>query len=280
VTEPTVRWCVGRPSPALSGVVDRYAAYALTGFAPGIHHGVPSGRPTFIVSVGARIDVVAQSNRTEAPARYGAVLSGLQATSALIAHDGNQEGVAIEVTPVGFHRLFGVPASALWDTSVELDAIMGPVGRELWERVQQATTWPARFRACDLVLQRAATDAQVPDELRRAWSLVIGSGGTMSVSDLAGEVGWSRQHFRKRFEDEFGLTPKRASRVVRFERAYRMLQRTPSFVTIGQVAATCGYYDQAHLDRDFVEFTGLPPSELLAAEVPIVQDDGQVVGAC
>ena len=67
--------------------------------------------------------------------------------------------------------------------------------------------------------------------------------------------------------------PKLAARVVRFERARHMLQSTPSFVTIAQVAAACGYYDQSHLDRDFAELAGCSPTAWLAEEVPSFQDE-------
>ncbi len=51
-----------------------------------------------------------------------------------------------------------------------------------------------------------------------------------------------------------------------------MLVRTPSFVSIAQIAATCGYYDQAHLNRDFAELAGCSPTTWLAEEIPSVQD--------
>lgn len=107
------------------------------------------------------------------------------------------------------------------------------------------------------------------------------SGGTVSINALAAEIGWSRQHLARRFGDEFGLGPKLAARVVRFERARRMLERTPSFVSIAQVAAACGYYDQAHLNRDFAELAGCSPTVWLAAELPSFQDDEAAgVGSC
>lgn len=87
------------------------------------------------------------------------------------------------------------------------------------------------------------------------------------------QAGWSRQHLARRFGDEFGLGPKLAARVVRLARARQMLLATPSFVTIAQVAAACGYYDQAHLSRDFAELAGCTPTAWLAEELPSFQDE-------
>ena len=91
------------------------------------------------------------------------------------------------------------------------------------------------------------------------------------MADVAGQVGWSRRHLAHRFTDEFGLSPKLAARVVRFERATTLL-RSPGRPALAEVAAACGYYDQPHLNRDFVELAGCPPGEWLAAELPSVQD--------
>ncbi len=52
-----------------------------------------------------------------------------------------------------------------------------------------------------------------------------------------------------------------------------MLQACPPFVTIAQVAAACGYYDQAHLNRDFAELAACTPTAWLAEELPSFQDD-------
>jgi AraC-like DNA-binding protein len=267
----TVVW---RPGEWLRPYVERYVGYRLVGFPAGLHRGLPSRHLTFIVSIGTDIDVVAQSDQSQSPQRYRCVLGGLQTAPALIAHDGYQEGVALELTPIGCRTLFGMPARALWNVSLELDDLVGRLGTELWERLQPAATWPERFAVVDDVLQRLVGEQTVAPELQHSWDLLVASEGSGVVADLAATVGWSRQHLARRFKDEFGLTPKIAGRIVRFERARRMLLDTPSFVTIAQVAATCGYYDQAHLTRDFVELAGCPPGRYLAEEsLPIVQDD-------
>jgi AraC-like DNA-binding protein len=267
-------WVTALPSVPLRSFIDRYIGYRMTGFPAGVHRGLPSRHMTFIVSVGPSIDVVAQTDPGQDPGSYRCVLSGLQASSALISHTGHQEGVAIELTPLGCRVLFGMPARALWNTSVECADVAGATGRELWERLQGIAGWAERFAACDEVLGRLArADVVAAPELRHAWQTLVGTGGTASISALAGSVGWSRQHLARRFGDEFGLGPKLAARVVRFERATQMLQATPSFVSTAQVAVACGYYDQAHLNRDFAELAGCTPTAWLAEELPSFQDD-------
>jgi AraC-like DNA-binding protein len=265
-----------RPAPPLRPFIESYVGYRLVGFPPGLHRGLPSRHLTFIASIGDPIDVVLQTDARQGPDRYRFVVSGLQASSALIAHNGNQEGVAVELTPLGCRALFGMPARNLWNTSLEADEVVGRPGDELWERLQFAREWPDRFAACDDVLARLVDpNATVEPGMHEAWRLLVASGGTVLVADVATHVGWGRRNLAQRFTDEFGLSPKLAARVIRFERARRMLQ-APERPAIAAVAALCGYYDQPHLNRDFVELAGCPPGEWLDAEFPSVQDDDPV----
>jgi AraC-like DNA-binding protein len=271
---PVEDWVTALPAPRLQPFIDRYVGYRLLGFAPGRHRGLPSRHLTFVVSVGPAIDVAAQSDPKHAPDSYRCVVGGLQSGPALIHHDGNQEGVTIELTPLGSRALLGVPSRALWNLGVECSDVVGRTGQELWERLQGPATWRHRFAACDEVLSRWVdpADAGVPPALDHAWREMVRTGGTVAVGRLASDVGWTRQHLTRRFDAEFGLGPKLAARIVRFERARRMLQSTPPFVTIAQVAASCGYYDQAHLNRDFAELAGCSPTAWMAEELPSFQD--------
>ncbi|WP_433658970.1 helix-turn-helix domain-containing protein [Nocardia sp. CA-128927] len=276
--EPSTEVVTARPAPMLAPFIDHYVGYRMTGYPAGLHRGLPSAHMTFIISIGPTIDVVAQTDPSQSPQDYRCSVSGLQASTALISHTGHQEGVSVALTPLGSRALFGVPAAALWDTSVEFADVVGPMGRELWERLQEPLSWPERFATVDRILTKMAyPDRVVAPELTWAWRALVDSGGTRSVSSLVEDIGWSRQHLARRFGNEFGLSPKLAARITRFERARRMLERTPSFITIAQVAASCGYYDQAHLNRDFAELAGTSPTVWLSEEIPSVQDtDGSV----
>ncbi|MEK8170994.1 AraC family transcriptional regulator [Streptomyces sp. M19] len=71
----------------------------------------------------------------------------------------------------------------------------------------------------------------------------------MPVSRIAAEVGWSQSYLVRRFTQQIGLSPKSAARVLRFHRAVGLL--TGQNTNPAAVAAACGFYDQAHLNREF-----------------------------
>jgi AraC-like DNA-binding protein len=70
------------------------------------------------------------------------------------------------------------------------------------------------------------------------------------------------------FRRELGLPPKTLARLVRFERAHRLTSRA---ATEGwaAVAADAGYYDQAHLIRDFRAFSGSTPTRAPASDAAL-----------
>lgn len=72
----------------------------------------------------------------------------------------------------------------------------------------------------------------------------------------------SQRHYRRRFEETVGLPPKLHQRIRRFQRALSALGQQP----IAEVALECGYYDQAHLIRDFKQFARLTPTAWLRGQ--------------
>ena len=111
-------------------------------------------------------------------------------------------------------------------------------------------------------------------EVTEAWRLLITSGGAIRAGQLAAKVGWSARYLQRQLLSETGLTPRSAARVIRFDRARRRPQRaawTGRPPSLARLAAGCGYYDQAHLAREFRELAGCPPSTWLAEEFRNVQ---------
>lgn len=278
--------------PALRGCLGDYVGYDFSGLPPGTHLGLPSGALTFIVAID---DPLCQRDpASHADSRFDVLLAGLHLRPTLVRHPGAMAGVQINLSPFAPRALFGLTAADLTDHSVDLREITRPLATELHDRVNAAATWRERFAAIDDVLLRAlqTRPANPRDQVVRAWSGIVGSAGQVPVTQLAEEVGWSRRHLSAQLRAEVGIGPKDASRVIRFDRARRLVAAVLSESagdqsdggekaaghrdggaaatiqprTLAEVAAVCGYADQSHLIREFTAFTGTSPTAWLRAD--------------
>lgn len=230
---------------------------------------MPSPLLTVIVAIGPKLEI-ADSPRQGACA-FETLASGISAEPVTIAHDGRQHGIQLSLTPAGARALFGIPSAALGDWMVDLPDVMSGA-EELLDRVTETEDWEARFDVVDEILARNLEDRPIDSTLTEAWRQLVEAGGSARVSEVAENIGWSRRHLINKFTAEFGITPKDSARISRFHRSHRILRR-PSIPLLSEVAADCGYYDQAHMAREWRDFAGMSPSQWRRTEVfPFVQD--------
>lgn len=177
------------------------------------------------------------------------------------------------MSPLGSRAVLGMPAGELASTVVDLRDVMRASARELVDRLTSATSWRERFATLDDVLSRVAGNAaQTPPALSWAWRRLVTSDGNVRIDTLADETGLSRRHLSERFRAEFGVSPKVAGRVLRFDRARRLLRGSHP-PNLADVAVTCGYYDQAHMTNEWRELAGYAPAAWRDAEdLPNLQD--------
>jgi len=274
------------PAMRLRPFVSWYAGYRQAGVAPRRHRGLPSGWLTFIVTLDDPLFIDAHPDPRQPAAAYDTLLGGLHTSPALITHDGRQSGIQLALTPLGARRLLGVPAAELANFNVPATEVFGAFAAELRERVAAKRTWDERFAVTDSLLGRRVAGAGsgcgdgARPEVAHAWRLLRTSHGAVSVAELAAETGWSARHLNSLFHAELGLSPKEAARVVRFDHARRRIARAAtasagaadaSGMGLADLAAECGYYDQAHLAREFRSLAGCPPTQWLAEEFRFVQ---------
>ena len=86
--------------------------------------------------------------------------------------------------------------------------------------------------------------------------------GVISIDELSRAAGISGRQLERRFRREVGLGPKMLGRILRFQHVFRAVEHDdPAWATL---AVECGYYDQAHLIRDFRQFADQTPAALIA----------------
>lgn len=165
-------------------------------------------------------------------------------------------GALFHLLPLPQDRLAGhiLDASDIWEVWTARTA----------SRIAAVATARAQLDAFETALEEltpAETDTG-RDPLEAAVRCLRKSGGRAGIGWLADRAGVSRRQFERRFRERVGLSPRLYGRIVRFQRAFSRLGQASG----ADIAAHCGYADQAHLVREVRRFAGTVPSALADAE--------------
>ncbi|MFK4104754.1 helix-turn-helix domain-containing protein [Streptomyces sp. NPDC019531] len=259
-------WRVTRPwHPGLRPYLRSYVGYWEAVPTPYEVRLVPTGRATLLISLA---EPFSQVRRLGMPGggsgSIGSLVVGLEDRPAICTHPGGQEAIRVEFTPLGAYRLFGLPMSELTNLTIEIRDVLGPEAGFLVERLTATRDWAARFDLLDeALLDRLGHGPEPSPEVGHAWQLLSGSAGAIPIAGIAAEVGWSQGYLIRRFTQQIGLTPKASARVLRFRRAVALLDGGATSLT--EISTVCGFYDQAHLNREFRAIAGTTPGRMVAA---------------
>ena len=240
------------PGAASAGFVDRF--WILEDNRPKtVQRVVPDGRPELILNLGQPFECLRDGQWVVQPRCF---LAGQLEGPLLLRTSGAASILGIRFHPQGAGQLFGIPMQELTGSMTPLgDLSRGPGLRE----VSNAGS-VAELEAALLKLEKGVEDRVVDEAVRQLADPLLGV--ARDVGKLAARLGVSSRQLARRFKARVGLSPKRFARIQRFQRVFQ---------TIGEdgagwadAAIACGYYDQAHLIRDFRDFSGAAPSALLA----------------
>jgi AraC-like DNA-binding protein len=260
---------VGRePDPRLRGLVAAYEDYVEECPGPPVlRQQVPTSVVPLILNFGAAWHVGTDVGDHR---RYDSFVAGLGEQSSFVAATGAAHCVQVDLTPLGAFSLLGARMDELANEVVSLDEVLGDAPH-LRERLVDAGSARDRFELLDAIFLRRMQRAHPPDEdVTWAWGALRRTHGRAPIGWICDRIGRSRRHLAMRFREQIGLPPKTVGRVLRFERAVSLLRRGDA---LADVAFECGYYDQAHLSRDFRAFAGKPP----AAFARLLHPDGGVI---
>jgi AraC-like DNA-binding protein len=230
------------PHPALRPFVDRL--WIREGSAP---------RQQFQVLPDGCIDLLLDPARPEAASVVGAMTRALP-----VMVGGPSSTVAVRFRPGGAVPLLRTRADQLTDRRIALDDLQlrwRPPPMDDCRDLRQAAD-----RLQRALLDRLSTLA--PPDPRLAFAVrALFRPAPPPIATLAGELGWSRQHAARLFRREVGIGPKLLARVARLQRAVVDVQGRAGR-SLAQAALEAGYFDQAHMDRDFRALAGRSPAQV------------------
>lgn len=229
--------------------------YRIVGAAPGTHIGVPSPTVTMVIDLGAGLVLSSPDHDRRT---FRTTVGGMHLRPVTIHHDGSQIGVCLDLAPEAVRALLGARPGDVFTRNLDLTDLTPPLARRLYDELG-AVPADQRARLCAVLLTETVAGEQIPvadPDAERTWRLLAASHGRLTVSRLVELSGWSARKLTAVFTDEYGMGPKQAARLFRFDHARRRLDAGQP---VADVAVACGYSDQAHLTREFSTFTGVPP---------------------
>ncbi|MEV0669074.1 helix-turn-helix transcriptional regulator [Mycobacterium sp. NPDC050441] len=246
-----------RPSPPLAAHVQFFGYWQNIQAATHRSRALPRGAATVIIDLGSRerVDFYAADATTRLDVG-AAFIAGAGVASYVTQIDPAQTVLTIHFRPGGASAFLPMPLDDLENTCADLDTIWGRDASALRARLIDAASIQARVALVESFLlarmrSRVPAVAAVLQAAERQPSL--------RVSDACALTGLSARRLIAAFRAEVGLTPKAYLRVRRFQAAMRLLDAGDAGGA--RIATDLGYFDQAHLVREFRSFTAMTPTQ-------------------
>lgn len=253
-----------KPKPPLSKFVDNLWQYK--GYEPEQKTGriLPTGTLELVINLRKNELLFYDAERRENCSRFsGAIVSGAHGRG--LVPDTSEEPciVGVHFKPGGAFPFLGLPANDLADTHVDLETLWGGSADRLRERLCEAGTSAERFQLLqEALLNRLCYGVEQHYAVSAALEIFWKNQAGLTVRDAAKYLGLSQRRFIQVFKTEVGMTPKLFSRIQRFQQTRTLIQQDPS-PNWAALAVDLGYFDQSHLIREFLEFSGLSPTDYL-----------------
>jgi AraC-like DNA-binding protein len=263
-----------QPEPPLSKFVDNFWLYEGHKAGHKIERILPTGTLELAINLRRNELSFYDAERPEKRSRLsGAVISGAHGRAFA---PGDEEEVFIigaHFKPGGAFPFLGLPAGDLADTHVDLETLWGPSVGRLRERLCEAGTSAERFQLLgEALLGRLCHGAQQHYAVAAALEMFGKYQAGPTVREAAKHLGLSQRRFIQVFKAEVGMTPKLFSRIRRFQQTRIFIRQNPS-PNWAALATDLGYFDQSHFIREFLEFSGLSPTDYINRHERFIEHD-------
>ena len=258
-----------KPKPPLSKFVDSLWLYE--GYEPEqkTERILPTGTLELAINLRQNELRMYDAERPEHCSRLsGAIVSGASGRGFVPAEETFIIGVHFK--PGGAFPFLGLPADDLADTHVDLETLWGPSAGRLRERLCEARTSAERFQLLqEALLSRLRHGVEQHYAVSAALEMFGKNQAGPRVREAAKYLCLSQRRFIQVFKAEVGMTPKLFSRIQRFQQTRTIIQHNPS-INWADLAVDLGYFDQSHFIREFLEFSGLNPTDYINRQKRVI----------
>lgn len=227
---------------------------------------LPDGCVELILNFGDRFSQHSDGKRSLQPRNF---LVGQMTGPILISPTGAVQLLGIRFHPGGTLPFLRLPLDEVTDQVVDLGSLSSKLECDLLGAVSQSLSLMEKTAAVEKFLTHCLEANPHDARLMKLAGRIVDTAGLVSVDQLAHDAGISSRQLERRFLREVGIGPKLFARIVRFQQVFRAVEQCNA--RWSAIALECGYYDQAHLIRDFNQFAQQTPAVLFSRPSPLTE---------
>ena len=191
------------------------------------------------------------------PVSYQYIIGGQLSKPVFFRHSGYSEAIVIMFRPAGIYHLFKIPQSELRDKLEDLNLLLDRKKNDI-ERIVTSATDDVKIQQTEKFLRGLIKDGSVYSDVDSAINIIDQSFGNCNIKDILSTLNAAARTFERNFFKIVGLNPKEYAKIIRFNRIFELVKKNPQ-LDWQDIILLCGYYDQAHLIRDFRRFANISP---------------------
>jgi AraC-like DNA-binding protein len=189
-------------------------------------------------------------------------ISGLQKQAILYKNNTDSTIISVRFTTGGFFSLTKIPISAIDHVGMEAETLLGNSFRNLYQKIINASSVSGMFAFIENYFLEYRTEHSTEQEVVRFIDQNIGK----PIDWLIQKSGYSQKHVIHLLKKHTGFSPKYLQRLHRFQLVVKDVQNQKNRIDWFSVVHRHGYYDQAHLIKDFSYFAGISPTDYINSQ--------------
>ncbi|WP_177230310.1 helix-turn-helix transcriptional regulator [Chitinophaga sp. CF118] len=249
------------PSPALSNIVKHFLILESDTGGITSHRMFPDGNTGMVFHYGTPFIQYDDSQKVTHPRSF--IYGQVSKFHNVVAEN---VGVLIVVfQPYGAYSLLGIPAHELTDEIISLQDLWGREAVELQEKVLHADNHLTRICLIEKFLTNKLSNCAMPDGVvEKTVQLIYQFHGQVTMGQLGTLLHTGERNLERKFRESIGVSPKHFSNTIRLQYFLRLLRNKSQDENLTTLAYESGYYDQAHLIREFKKQVGITPRKYLS----------------
>lgn len=167
-----------------------------------------------------------------------------------------QSFFGVEMHPVAIKKLLKIPCGSLLNQVTDLELINNDFTM-LWHKMVEVKTFHSRI---NIIQQWISSKLDPVHQQERSIADFLNSPNeAISVKGLASSSCYSSRQLNRKSQEYFGMSTEALISYKRYLHALRFMHYSNE--TLTRIAYECHYYDQAHFNREFKNYTGLTPGD-------------------